>query len=190
MIEVDPLKTESELIRAVQSGDKDAFNEIILKFEPLILSTVSEYLNGELFGADDRDDLYQEAAIALYSAAMSYDFNRSEATFGLYAKICLNNSLKSALRRRKRQLAADSAQYEAAAGQRESSYGLPDETKADVSLLLARIDGLLSDFERKVFRLYLGGYSHRFIAETLGRPEKSIDNAIYRIKKKLGSKLL
>ena len=121
---------------------------------------------------------------------MSYDFNRSEVTFGLYAKICLNNSLKSALRRRKRQLAADSAQYEAAAGQRESSSGIPDETKADVSLLLARIDGLLSDFERKVFRLYLGGYSHRFIAETLGRPEKSIDNAIYRIKKKLGSKLL
>ena len=61
------MKTESELIRAVQSGDKDAFNEIIWKFEPLILSTVSEYLNGELFGADDRDDLYQEAAIALYS---------------------------------------------------------------------------------------------------------------------------
>ena len=53
------MKTESELIRAVQSGDKDAFNEIIWKFEPLILSTVSEYLNGELFGADDRDDLYQ-----------------------------------------------------------------------------------------------------------------------------------
>ena len=184
------MKTESELIRAVQSGDKDAFNEIIRRFEPLILSTMSGYLNGELFGMSDRDDLYQEAAIALYSAAMSYDLECSEVSFGLYAKICLNNSLKSALRRRKRQLAADNAQYEASAGQRESSFGQPDETKADVSLLLARIDGLLSDFERKVFRLYLGGYSHRFIAETLGRSEKSIDNAVYRIKKKLVAKLL
>ncbi len=151
---------------------------------------MSGYLNGELFGMSDRDDLYQEAAIALYSAAMSYDLECSEVSFGLYAKICLNNSLKSALRRRKRQLAADNAQYEASAGQRESSFGQPDETKADVSLLLARIDGLLSDFERKVFRLYLGGYSHRFIAETLGRSEKSIDNAVYRIKKKLVAKLL
>ena len=184
------MKTESELIRAVQSGDKDAFNEIIRRFEPLILSTMSGYLNGELFGMSDRDDLYQEAAIALYSAAMSYDLECSGVSFGLYAKICLNNSLKSALRRRKRQLAADNAQYEASAGQRESSFGLPDETNADVSLLLARIDGLLSDFERKVFRLYLGGYSHRFIAETLGRSEKSIDNAVYRIKKKLVAKLL
>ena len=184
------MKTESELIRAVQSGDKDAFNEIIRKFEPLILSSVSEYLNGELFSVSDRDDLYQEAAIALYSAAMSYDLNQSEVAFGLYAKICLSNSLKSAFRRRKRQIAADNAQLEADASQLNTDTSQYVVSNADADLLLARIDGLLSEFERKVFRLFIRGYSHRFIAETLGKSEKSIDNAVYRIKKKLVNKLL
>ena len=59
------LKTDSVLIKEVQDGNKDAFNEIISRYEPLIVSIVSKYLSDELFGASDRDDLSQEASIAL-----------------------------------------------------------------------------------------------------------------------------
>ena len=115
---------------------------------------------------------------------MSYDILRSEVSFGLYAKICLSNSLNSALRRRKRQLEADRVQLT-----EECGY-LCDDKLSDAGLLLERVDCLLSDFEKSVFRLFIRGYSHRFIAETLGRTEKSIDNAIYRIRSKISSKLL
>ena len=81
------LKTDSVLIKEVQDGNKDAFNEIISRYEPLIVSIVSKYLSDELFGASDRDDLSQEASIALYNAVMSYDVMQSEVSFGLYAKI-------------------------------------------------------------------------------------------------------
>lgn len=178
------LKTDPELIKEVQSGNKDAFNEIIRRYEPLISSIVSRYLSDEFFSQSDRDDLSQEAAIALYNAVMSYDILQSEVSFGLYAKICLSNSLNSALRRRKRQLEADRVQLT-----EESEY-LNDDKASDAGLLLERVDGLLSDFEKSVFRLFIRGYSHRFIAETLGRTEKSIDNAIYRIRSKISSKLL
>jgi RNA polymerase sporulation-specific sigma factor len=43
----------------------------------------------------------------------------------------------------------------------------------------------LSALEKQAFSLYLQGYSYPNIAQMLGRPLKSIDNAIQRAKKKL-----
>ena len=43
----------------------------------------------------------------------------------------------------------------------------------------------LSSLEKKVLALYLEGMSYGQIAEQIGRPEKSVDNAIQRLKKKL-----
>ena len=43
----------------------------------------------------------------------------------------------------------------------------------------------LSGFETRVLMLYLQGRSYFEIARTLKKPEKSIDNALQRIKKKL-----
>lgn len=178
------MKNESELIGSVQSGEKDAFNEIIIRFNPLIRSAVEKYLGDVFFTNSDWDDLYQEATIALYNAVMSYDMTQSEVTFGLYAKICLNNSLNSALRRRKRQLAADKTQlYD------NDAYSF-DNILDDANLLMKRIEDILSPFEKIVFRLFIHGASNSSIAEALDKPEKSIDNAVYRIRKKLAEKLL
>ena len=47
------------------------------------------------------------------------------------------------------------------------------------------IGSVLSPLEAKVFGLYLDGRSYREIAEMLGIPEKSADNAVFRIRKKL-----
>ena len=43
----------------------------------------------------------------------------------------------------------------------------------------------LSSFETKVLVLYLQGRSYFEIAHVLDKPEKSIDNALQRIKRKL-----
>ena len=118
---------------------------------------------------------------------MSYDVLQSEVSFGLYAKICLSNSLNSALRKRRRQLKADMAQQDDA--ERRSVFDDADRL-SDAGLLLDRIDSLLSAFEKAVFRLFIRGCSHRAIAEELGCKEKSVDNAVYRIRTKIASKLL
>ena len=179
-------RTDALLIGEVRNGNKDAFNEIIRRYEPLIASIVSGFLNDELFGASDRDDLSQEAAIALYNAVRSYDVDQSEVTFGLYAKICVTNSLTSALRKRRRQFKADLAQQDDA----ERKSTLTDDRTADAGLLFDRVEGLLSDFEKAVLRLLLRGFSHKAIADSLGRNEKSIDNAVWRIRTKISNKLL
>jgi RNA polymerase sporulation-specific sigma factor len=43
----------------------------------------------------------------------------------------------------------------------------------------------LSSFETRVLVLYLQGRSYFEIAHVLDKPEKSIDNALQRVKKKL-----
>ena len=43
----------------------------------------------------------------------------------------------------------------------------------------------LSVFEREVIKLYLGGDGYIKIAEKLNRDEKSIDNALQRVKTKI-----
>lgn len=181
------LKSDSVLIKEVQDGNKDSFNEIINRYEPLIVSAVSKYISGELFSTSDRDDLSQEASIALYNAVMSYDVMQSEVSFGLYAKICLSNSLNSVLRKRRRQVKAEMAHQD---GVEHKSAADEIDRISDAGHMLDWIDGLLSDFEKAVFRLFIRGYSHRSIAEELGCKEKSVDNAVYRIRSKIASKLL
>lgn len=180
------LFTDSDLITEVKEGNKDAFNEIVKRYETLLSSVVDKFLSDENFVKSDRDDLYQEAAIALYNAVMSFDLKQNEVTFGLYAKICLSNSLNSALRKRIRQLKADKLQKETSNVDTEVEF---DENSVDAGILFCRVESMLSELEKKVFRLVIRKYSHKEIAERLCCGEKTVDNAVYRIKCKI-SKLL
>ena len=42
----------------------------------------------------------------------------------------------------------------------------------------------LSKLEKEVFNLYLHGYSYKEISEKIGKDEKTVDNALQRIKNK------
>lgn len=48
---------------------------------------------------------------------------------------------------------------------------------------------LLSRFEAQILRLFLDGFSYREIADRVTRPQKSVDNAVQRIRKKLAQNL-
>ena len=51
--------------------------------------------------------------------------------------------------------------------------------------LSQRLKSELSAFEFKILKLWLGGASYAEISEQIGKPAKSVDNAVQRIKKKL-----
>ena len=166
-----------ELLRRVQNGDEAAFGRLCELYRPL-LTAMSESADERYrrYGSE-AEDLRQEATLALYKASMSYRLDQSEVTFGLYAKICIRNRLISTGRRLIRQHSAKTAtmQKEIAARASASRYSIP--RTPDLAAL--------SDFECRVYRLYCKGYPYAKIAEMLGKPEKSVDNAIYRLRKKL-----
>ena len=54
-------------------------------------------------------------------------------------------------------------------------------------MLYQLISGELSDYENRIWWMYLSGRTAKEIAEQMGKDEKSVQNAIYRIRRKLRS---
>ena len=175
--------TEIEL-NAVKNGDKSAFEELLAAYEPLIRSESTSLIVKFPDFKGEEEEMRQEARLALYDAAMKYNGN-DKVTFGLYAKICVHNRLISYLRklrsakRRREKLShrADSvAQRSAEASVLELSSG---------SELDRLLESVSSSYERRVFDMYLQKMSYSDIAAALNKNEKSVANAICRVKQKL-----
>ena len=187
MVEVLPESMDA-LLLAVASGDEDAFQTLSEQYSPLIRSmsegfarSLSETADVAAIGVQD---LEQEARLALYRAARSFDTKKDGITFGLYAKICIRNSLVSLWR--KSVSAARAARKHSAA----HSDGARDPFSEIVSLaetdaLTARIRSVLSPYENCIFEQYISGRSVKCISESIGKPEKSVSNALYRIRVKI-----
>lgn len=167
----------SELMRKIQNGDQPSFDLLCGLYDPLLSNmTASAHERYKKFGSE-YEDLKQEAALALYKAAMSYRIEQSDVTFGLYAKICIRNRLISAGRRLIRQHGAKTAAVQKEMSARLSAGRPGISWTPDLTVL--------SGFERRVYDLYIKGISYARIAQMIGKPEKSVDNAIYRIRRKL-----
>ncbi len=169
-----------------KKGDSEAFFDLIQSYRPLIDSLVSQY-GGT--GNEDEEDMRQEAMIALYSAFSSYDHRQTQVSFGLYAKICIRNRLVSYLRKKNGEPEWEQAEI--------SETVAPEVTDPEQRLLdresyrslIRTIDASLTDLEKKVLGLYLQDATYAQIAQTLGVSEKTVDNAIYRLKAKLKKRL-
>jgi RNA polymerase sporulation-specific sigma factor len=170
-----------ELIGRIKEGDEDSFAELCSDYSKLLDSSSAFYASrGAEYGAL-ADDFRQEASMALYRAAMSYDLEQSAVTFGLYAKTCIRNALISQLRKygaRARGVAKESAISEDNAEQTV----ITEEMRR---MYMRRIDGILSDFEAKVLMMTIEGQRPRQIAKSMHTDAKAVSNALFRARTKL-----
>lgn len=185
-------KTTLSLLRDIKNGNEDAFDALAYGYSALIESA-SRTAFGKRLENDDvpdvgisLDDFRQEARLALYRAAVTYDPDGDgrEVTFGLYAKVCIKNAMISELRR-------EQSKKRRAKRARLDVNSMPHEDiSADAFLgerlsdILERSDSL-SPYERKVLDLHLSGKAPREVAEILGCSPKSVSNALYRIRSKI-----
>jgi RNA polymerase sporulation-specific sigma factor len=178
-------------------ADEDAFGSLMERYLPLIEKTVDRFIGGKL-NESDREDLRQEASVVFCSAVQTYDPTREGVEFGLYAKICVGHGLASALRVFRRQRCEGLLSLEGE-GLIEQNPGLlgSEVSVAEALIDKERMEALqltiqraLSPFESHVWWMYVSGASTSSIARTLGKDEKSISNAIYRIRRKLRQVLM
>ena len=174
----------SRLLRETRAGEDDAFYEIALQYKPLIENCICYF-----YGKISRDELEQEALIALYRAACTYDTSVNNVSFGLYAKICINNSLISLSRSVKSEnLLVDESLIDV-----EISPDLDPSVDYISRESFVKLDSFvrqhLSEYEYSVFRLYIEGYRIKEIAAKLNKTDKSVADAIMRLKIKLRSSL-
>ena len=174
------------LILDVRGGDQNAFDTLLDQYRPLIDASVARFSSDESFSLYC-EDLKQEASVVFYNSILAYDLEQNEVEFGLFAKICIYNALVSFLRALKRRSAEPVAEIPqnliTVQDFEDPSARMLEQER--LKSLYAVIRKNLSELEYKVWQLYISGRSAAEIAALLSTDEKSVNNAIYRIRKKL-----
>lgn len=170
------MKAEIDVLRQIQAGDQNAFSLLLERYQPLVRSMAQSFFQS--FPTADIEDLIQEASLALSDAAKTYRLDSTDVTFGLYAKICIRNRLISVGRKlRVKTKPQKSSEGKTALAEKRISF--PNHFS------LSDCRALLSPFENQVLTLYADGRSYLEIAQELSCGIKSVDNALYRIKRKI-----
>lgn len=188
---------DEEVLLHVQRGDKVAVEYLIDKYEGIVRKKANIYF---LIGSD-RDDVVQEGLIGLYKAICDYDENK-RSSFRSFAELCITRqiitSIKSATRLKHAPLNSYVSLYKPV-HEEESDRILLDtidnyEAVDPHELLVSRekyqviretLMKALTKLEWDVLCLYIQGLTYEEIAANIGRHEKSIDNALQRIKRKV-----
>lgn len=182
--------TDEMLCSLAFQGVAQAEEALVLRYARLVRSCSRPLF---LMGGDS-EDLMQEGMLGLINAIRDYAPERGTA-FRTFAETCVRNRMISAVRSasgKHHTPLNDSVPIEAPLFDESSQCGL-SETDPEVIVisretLQERMDLLrkrLSRFEAKVLGLFLDGLSYSEIADQTGRPLKSIDNAVQRIRRKL-----
>ena len=186
--------SDEELICLLRAGDNDVEDFLLSKYKPLVaINASSLYIEG-----GDRDDLIQEGMIGLFKAIREYSSDRG-ASFKTFAETCITRNMLTAITaaaRKKHAVLNDSLSLNdiESSGDAVLSSDLNDpenilmQKEAEKSLL-DRISSRLSPMESKILSLYLKGKSYKEIAGELGKTDKSVDNALQRIRRKVRSVL-
>ena len=181
-----------ELLLQAQAGSREAYLALCAKYRPLLESSVARFGASEMT-LQERADMREEADRVFLCAVSSFDTEQDTVDFGLYAKICLRNGLISAWRhlnvlRRMSPVPLDESLGELGRMTGEDpAVGLVEDE--NFRQLCRTVRGHLSDFENRVWWQYVTGVSVSEIARDLGRDERSVHNAIYRIRRKLRERL-
>ncbi|MGN0134055.1 MAG: RNA polymerase sporulation sigma factor SigH [Anaerotignum sp.] len=192
-------KKDEELVLMAQNGDDAAQEYLLDKYKSLVRAKSRAYF---LIGADS-EDIIQEGMIGLYKAVRDYNEEKN-ASFRSFAELCVNRQMITAIKaatRQKHQPLNSYVSLNKPVYEEESEQTYMDFLQSSSSALLnpeALLIGQenksflenqmvknLSSFETRVLVLYLQGRSYFEIAHVLDKPEKSIDNALQRVKKKL-----
>jgi len=193
------------LIALAKQGNAAAYDCIVRRYYGFVRLKASSYF----LAGGDADDLIQEGLVGLYKAVRDYRTDR-ESSFRNFAELCITRQIITAVKTATRNKHTPLNQYvsfsqtPAAAGDSETTLDeiLPgpsvhdpvnqviatEELESLVSCL-SGVSGVLSDLESRVLSLYLDGHSYEMIAERLECDTKTVDNALQRVKRKVGTHL-
>ncbi len=193
---------DEDLVRRSQSGNNGATEQLLAKYRPLVEAKARSYF---LLGAD-HDDVVQEGMIGLFKAIRDFRMNRL-ARFRAFADLCVTrqiiSAVKSATRQKHVPLNAYISFHHSCGMDSESDMIVLDSLAAprhsdplellvrqpDTSVRIEAARMALSSLECQVLDCYLEGKSYREMSSELHCGAKTVDNALQRVKRKLGTSL-
>jgi len=188
--------TDLIYINSAKNGDQNAYEILLNKYKYLVTKISRKYF---IIGGD-KEDLNQEGMIGLFYAINNYDELKND-NFASFASTCIErklineikkcNSFKHTPLNNSRIL---NNQGEITNEADDVKFVLPSKNQTpedkllsneNIKGLLEQIKATLSKFELSVLELYLMGLDYIDIAKEINKSNKSIDNALNRIKTKL-----
>jgi RNA polymerase sigma-70 factor (ECF subfamily) len=84
---------DTDLILQTQKGDQNAFEELVYRYDRIVLSIAMKYA----FNEDDAKDLYQEVFIRVYRGLKNFRFQSEFSTwlFRITTNVCLTYKTRS-----------------------------------------------------------------------------------------------
>jgi RNA polymerase sporulation-specific sigma factor len=198
-VEVD----DHYLLALAKQGSPDAYDRLVRRYHSFVRLKASSYF---LVGGDS-EDLIQEGLVGLYKAIRDFRSDR-ESSFRNFAELCITRQIITAVKTATRNKHTPLNGYVSFSSTPAGSSGdgeptldevMPGSTVWDpvnqvisseeLRSLVACLSTVLSDLESRVLSLYLDGHSYVDIGEMLGCDCKTVDNALQRVKRKVGSHL-
>lgn len=191
--DTEQLQTLSDelLWQSAINGSSEAEELLVKRFTRLVRASARPLF----LAGGDSEDLIQEGMMGLVQAIRTYNAAQG-AAFSTYATTCIRNRLITAVKSYARHKhtplnSAISFEYDlpGVSHRADTTRDLEDQILAKEQADTLRTDAsrALSRFEHQVLSLFLDGLSYEEMAIKTGKPTKSVDNAIYRIRKKLGT---
>jgi RNA polymerase sporulation-specific sigma factor len=198
-----PRVEDGYLIALAKQGNPDAYDRIVRRYYGFVRLKASSYF----LAGGDADDLIQEGLVGLYKAVRDYRTDR-ESSFRNFAELCITRQIITAVKTATRNKHTPLNQYVSFSSTPAGASGDGDPTLDEVipgspihdpvnqvisseelRSLVACLSTVLSDLESRVLALYLDGYSYEKVGEKLGCDCKTVDNALQRVKRKVGHHL-
>lgn len=184
--------SDEALCTALQNGTSAAGDILAHRYRKLVRCCAHPYF----LAGGDSEDLLQEGMFGLIKAMREFRADR-EASFQTFAEVCIRSRLCSVIRASragKHSPLNESVPLNAFLFDAQPQYSqldpedlLIDREKA--AALLNQVRSQLSELEVRVLDLYLDGCSCGEIAATVGKSYKSVDNAVQRIRRKIGRQI-
>jgi RNA polymerase sporulation-specific sigma factor len=191
------------LIALAKQGNADAYDRLVRRYYGFVRLKASSYF----LAGGDSDDLIQEGLVGLYKAIRDYRTDR-ESSFRNFAELCITRQIITAVKTATRNKHTPLNQYlsfssspssAAAEGEPTLDEVIPGPSVHDpvnqvisseeLQALVACLSTVLSDLESRVLSLYLDGYSYEDVGKRLDCDTKTVDNALQRVKRKVGTHL-
>jgi len=178
---------DEKLVEMAQAGNIAAGDALLRRFKGIVSMLARPYF---IMGGD-REDLVQEGMIGLYKAMREY---KGGATFATFAAACVKNQILDAVRSAARKKHGPLNSYVSISAEGDELSGLADSRGDPEEIMIRREDrdslekaarASLSPKESTILKHFLAGLSYSEIAAVLGSDTKSVDNALYRIRRKM-----
>jgi RNA polymerase sporulation-specific sigma factor len=198
-----PKVEDGFLIALAKQGDPTAYHRLVKRYQGFVRLKASSYF----LAGGDSDDLIQEGLIGLYKAIRDYRTDR-ESSFRNFAELCITRQIITAVKTATRNKHTPLNHYvsfssptgaagdddaptldEQIAGPAVNDPASRVVSTEELRSLVGCLSTALSQLESGVLSLYLDGRSYEEIGGRLGCDTKTVDNALQRVKRKVGAHL-